>query len=93
MAVVSSNWRGVAALGMPIMFPIKPLIDYVEAIHFANSDAIIAHEMGISRRQYQRLKNKEKIRWDTADRHAVRLGLHPVLIWEDWYIATRGLKE
>lgn len=48
----------------------------------------IAEELGCSRATvYKYLNNKRKIHFRDADRYAIRLGLHPFLIWGDEWIA------
>ena len=47
----------------------------------------IAEELGCSPATvYKYLNNKRKIHFRDADRYAIRLGLHPFLIWGDEWI-------
>lgn len=48
-------------------------------------DADIALEAGVSQRQVQRWRRGALLRAYDADRIACRLGLHPCLLWSDWY--------
>jgi hypothetical protein len=54
-----------------------------------NPDArIIAEELGCSiPTVYEYLNNKRKIHFTAADRYAIRLGLHPFIIWGDEWIS------
>lgn len=53
----------------------------------ANPDPkVIAEELGCSiPTVYQYLNNSRKIHFTAADRYAIRLGLHPFIIWgQEW---------
>lgn len=49
----------------------------------------IAAALGIDiRNVYRYLTHGDRIRWDTADRLACHLGLHPCSVWGDEWFAT-----
>ena len=75
---------------MPIKVPTKPLLDYLNDLDMPNN-TIKAKSIGVTLRHYSRLVKKEEIYWATADRYAIRLGLHPAIIWKDWYLLTKGV--
>ena len=77
-------------LGMLVKVPTKPLLDYLNALDLPNN-AMKAKAISISLRHYSRLLKKQEIYWATADRYAIRLGLHPAIIWRDWYLLTNGV--
>lgn len=49
---------------------------------------IRANALGITIVAYRKLIHKKTICWFTADRYATNLGIHPTMIWEDWYELT-----
>ena len=75
---------------MPIKVPTKPLLTYLNDSGMPNN-TIKAKSIGVSLRNYSRLVKKQEIYWATADRYAIRLGLHPAIIWKDWYSLTKGV--
>ena len=72
---------------MKRVLPVKPLLQHLEKC-YEDDAGIRGKAIGVSRNRFTRLKSIQEIGWVTADRYAVRLGLHPVLIWEDWYLLT-----
>lgn len=50
-------------------------------------DRQIADALGTNWRRVQRLRRGARLSWVDADRLATRCGLHPALIWPDWYAA------
>lgn len=50
-----------------------------------NFDGLMADRAGTSRRRIQRWKNGTTLSERDADMFAVRIGLHPALIWPDWW--------
>ena len=77
-------------MGMSINVPIQPLLDYLDDSKMPNN-AVKAKAIGVSLRHYSRLLKKKEIDWATADRYAIRLELHPAIIWQDWYALTKGV--
>ena len=70
------------------MVPTKPLQDYLRKVYAGNNYRYIAKVLGTSQGSVQKLMDKDVMLWNKADYYAIRLGLHPVLIWEDWYELT-----
>jgi hypothetical protein len=79
-------------------FPIAPLLDWVYLTHEGSnehaqttgfrrsiSDVEISAMLGCNRATLGRLRVEGWIDMYTADRWAVRLGLHPLLIWPDFH--------
>ncbi len=50
----------------------------------------LAVALGTSRQQVRRWQAGGRLQEETADRAAVALGLHPVMIWPEWWEATTG---
>lgn len=60
-------------------FPVQPLLDLCPHLTAVQ----LAHRVGVDRRTL----TGWRIRWDVADRAAIGLGLHPVLVWgDDWLL-------
>lgn len=59
--------------------PSEPLLELARGRGY--TDGQLAELVGASIRTVQRWKNNSKIRVDLADRAALALGLHPVLLW------------
>ena len=74
-----------------IMISIKPLLEYLDSA-FDDCASTRGKALGGGRDLYRQLIRKEKVNWITADRYAVALGMHPVLIWVDWYEITEPKK-
>jgi hypothetical protein len=53
----------------------------------------VAEVLGTSLRQVRRWQAGARLQEETADRAAVALGLHPVMLWPDWYGAPRDPDE
>lgn len=66
---------------MKASWPFDPLEPFIGSM----SEVEAAEFLGVSRRQLRRYR-WEGVRMysDTADRAALRLGLHPANIWVDW---------
>lgn len=64
-------------------FPSRPLIDLFDEDTPAET---IAQALGVTRASiYHFKKTTHRINWATADKIAIRLGLHPMSIWGyDW---------
>lgn len=45
----------------------------------------VAGVLGTSKRQVARWRAGARIQWINADRLAVRLGMHPLEIWPEWW--------
>ena len=69
-----------------IWFPAKALID---TVCFDKSDrglSNLAERMGVSIAIVKRLVQPDYlIRESTADKYAIKLGYHPMTIWDDWF--------
>jgi hypothetical protein len=63
-----------------IKLPVEPLLDMFVGV---NEDEI-AHRLGVTRHTIEHWKNFG-LSLTVGDRVAVRLGLHPLLIWKDDY--------
>lgn len=48
----------------------------------------VAELLGTSVRQVQRWLTGSRLQEDTADRMATALGLHPTMLWPEWYEVT-----
>jgi len=75
----SKNW---------IMVPTQPLRDLMESRYPQETARQLGKRIGVSRDTYQRIRTHDVMTYIRADRAAVSLGLHPVLIWQDWYELT-----
>lgn len=73
-----------------IPIPTKPLIDYMETRYETDYERGVA--LGGTHYLYRQLKRRQTINWITGDRYAVSMGIHPVLIWRDWYEITTPKK-
>lgn len=49
------------------------------------TDAVIASELGVTRRTVRRWRHGTRLTPRDADRYAVGVGLHPCLLWPEWY--------
>jgi lambda repressor-like predicted transcriptional regulator len=65
--------------------PAGPLIAVLESHCRARSLRALARATGIDRRTFERLRHRQRIRSDSADRIAVALGRHPSEIWPEWF--------
>ena len=68
--------------------PTQPLIDAIKRSNPHSSDETLAEVFGVSRAAYRKMIVRDSLNWVKADLYATRLGLHPVLIWDNWYEAT-----
>ena len=71
----------------PLLELLRKSYDERTKKHNTNHDRL-ASALGVSKHTYRKLRYKTHINWVTADRYAIRLGLHPALIWHDWYEIT-----
>jgi transcriptional regulator with XRE-family HTH domain len=55
--------------------------------HHVDNDARVAEVCGVSRRTVSRWKLGGRMDVPSADKAAINLGLHPCLIWDDWWDA------
>ena len=62
--------------------PLEPLLNLYP--HLPRS--ILAQQAGLDPGNFHRTCATGRIRWDAADRAAIRLGTHPVLIWGDQWL-------
>jgi hypothetical protein len=69
-----------------IWFPAKTLIDTVCFDKTDRGLSNLAERMGISIAIVKRLVQPDYlIRESTADKYAIKLGYHPMAIWDDWF--------
>ena len=56
---------------------------------------LIADRLGVARMTVSAWRQGRRIQWKQADKHAVRLGLHPLSVWGDeWFLgAIKGPKK
>ena len=72
-----------------IKLPFAPLDQFLDS--YGSSSASKGEAIGISGDAYSKYQAKETLTWYSADKFAIALGIHPVLIWNDWYtITTEG---
>lgn len=59
------------------------------------SDTVLAEMVGVSSRAVARWRaNDNRLPWATADTTAVALGLHPVAVWgDDWVALDAGILD
>lgn len=87
MAKRNLAYKEKQRLAVPrIPIPVGPLLDYM--ITNFDSDYERGAALGGTVWIYRQLRRKETIDWITGDRYAVSMGIHPVLIWRDWYEIT-----
>jgi lambda repressor-like predicted transcriptional regulator len=65
--------------------PVAPLVEALRHDSARRSMATVVERAPVDRRTLERLRKKDRIRLDTADRIAVALGRHPSEIWPDWF--------
>ena len=71
------------------MVPTEPLRAYIRKTYVGINYRQIGNKLGTSQGAIQKLMTGNDVMlWNKADQYAIRLGLHPVLIWEDWYELT-----
>ena len=70
------------------LLPSEPLVRLIDLKYPDHSDAEIGGMLGITGQAYLKLRGREVMQWTLCDKYAIKLGYHPVLIWEDWYEAT-----
>lgn len=71
------------------LVPTEPLRAYIRKTYPGKQYPYIANILGTSHGSVQKLMTANDVMlWNKADKYAIRLGLHPVLIWEDWYELT-----
>ena len=70
--------------------PTQPLLEYMNQRYASDSDR--GRALGGTYHLYNKLQERPTINWLTGDRYAVLMGLHPVLIWRDWYEITAPKK-
>jgi hypothetical protein len=63
----------------------EPLLEYMNHTYPEETYRECGARLGIARDRYQRLTSREKMSYWNADRFAVHLGLHPSLIWVNWF--------
>jgi hypothetical protein len=80
-------------------YPIQPLLDYLGTVVIHSADKSqratiqpypnndLAELVGLSIREVCRWKTAGYIREDYADRIACTIGVHPSLIWKEWFAA------
>ena len=69
-----------------IWFPSKALIDTVCFDKTDRGLSNLAERMGVSIAVVKRLVQPDYlIRESTADKYAIKLGYHPMTIWDDWF--------
>lgn len=67
----------------------KPLVDHLEYRARVEDGGLLAQAKasGICYRSIMRWqKPGATMRFTTADESAIKLGLHPAEIWDDWYV-------
>jgi hypothetical protein len=65
--------------------PIGPLLNLYPHLN----QETLARKAGLDSGNFSRTCATGRIRWDAADRAAINLGLHPILIWgDDWLHLT-----
>jgi len=69
-----------------VYFPFSPLDEFLEP--YGPSSSSKGEAIGITGNAYRKHRRKNKMTWYTADKFAIALGVHPVLIWDDWYSKT-----
>ena len=73
-----------------MMVPFAPLDSYL-ARSFPGDTSCYRRGRAIGYKDgsgYQKLKTRKQLVWHRADVFAVRLGVHPAIIWKDWYELT-----
>lgn len=69
------------------MRPPEPRLPLAPLLTGGRTIGDIAALLGVSKRVVSRWRH-DGIRWSLADQAAVALGLHPALVWPDWYEAV-----
>jgi hypothetical protein len=77
----------------PMYVPVQPLLDYLDEYYPVQSLGKNHNEkratiLGCSIHTYRKMKYRKLLMWIKADEYAIRLGVHPVEIWSDWYDMT-----
>ncbi len=77
----------------PMYVPVQPLLDYLDEYYPVKSLGKNHNEkratiLGCSIHTYRKMKYRKLLMWIKADEYAIRLGVHPVEIWSDWYDMT-----
>jgi hypothetical protein len=67
------------------LLPVKPLL---RLLHLDNADSVteVSRLAGIDRSGFHRTLRDGRIGYIAADQIAIRLGLHPILIWGDEWL-------
>ena len=73
------------AVQLPRWLPAQPLIDALDSHCQSRSLRSLVCSSGIDRRTFERVRHRQRIRSDCADRVAVALGRHPSEIWPEWF--------
>ena len=58
-------------------------------------NTVIAERLGVARMTVSAWRQGRRIQWRHADKHAIKLGLHPLSVWGDeWFLgAVKGPKR
>ena len=68
--------------------PTAALRTYIKNTYPNASQDMLADVLHLSLHAYQRMLYRPNIRYDLADKYAIRLGIHPCHIWINWYEIT-----
>lgn len=66
-------------------FDPQPLLALVDKATADGPDSEVASLLGVAARTITRWRRGSQISEPVADRAAISLGLHPALIWSDWF--------
>jgi len=61
-----------------------------EAFHTGFNTVMFAEMIGTTARNVNRWRKNGGIPWHSADKAAIALGLHPILVWGDEWLNVRG---
>jgi len=70
--------------------PTAALRTYIKNTYPNASQDMLADVLHLSLHAYQRMLYRPNLRYDLADKYAIRLGIHPCHIWTNWYEITAG---
>ena len=85
--------------GVPPMYvPVQPMLDYLDHRHPIASLGKCHNEkraaiLGVSVHTYRKMKYRKLLMWIRSDEYAIRLGVHPIEIWPEWYDMTDPKKR
>jgi lambda repressor-like predicted transcriptional regulator len=76
-----------------VQIPVEPLLEYLTIAFNSRVKQGIdigarCDALGITKSSWHNMIARKTINWIRADKLAVALGLHPALIWNDWYELT-----